>query len=133
MTPLPPPGKLPGCDGRDDRGSLDLLDEPAVAVGVAEGEKRVVAGPFRIRAWGLTGRSEMEDLADVHAALHELGPGRVDVGDAEVEALERARRGHVFHRDDRAGRARWRELHDAKVGTGSVVNIAIEAGLLDIE
>ena len=56
------------------------------------------------------------DLAHLDAALDQLGAGLVDVGHDQLHALDRARRrGRDALADgDRAGRAGWRQLHEAQ-------------------
>src|SRR6476469_3815387 len=69
-----------------------LLDEPRVAVGIVKGQERLIALSSRGQAGRLAGRPEMEWLACLDAALHELGPSDLDVLDAQVQPVERARR-----------------------------------------
>src|SRR5437879_2377159 len=111
-----------------------LLDEPRVAVRILEGEEAVVALPLRVETGLLTPVREVERLADVDAALDELGPRRFDVRDAEMEAVQRARR-HLLalQKRDRAGGARRAELHDPEVVAGAVVDVDAEADLVGIE
>jgi hypothetical protein len=73
----------------------DLLQEPAVAVRVAEGGIGEVAAPFGIPAVdrGLAGACPVKHLAHLGAAPDELCPRRLDVGDSKVEPARRARRG----------------------------------------
>src|SRR5215203_651260 len=98
-----------------------LLQGPAVAVRVLEG--------------GVQDPPEILDLADVHPALGELGTRRVDVRDDQVQPLDGAR---LSVHDpgpyrDRAGRPRGRELHDAKLVAGPVVEVRVESDLLGVE
>src|SRR3954452_16752292 len=68
----------PGDPGRD------LLEQPAVAVGVAERRVGEVRAPrYRLEA----GRPRLVHLADVHAAADEIGAGGVDVLDREQQPL----------------------------------------------
>ena len=81
----------------------DLLEQPAVAVRVAERGERAVAGVLgrgaadaTARAVGLepsARRRVVEHLADLDAARGELVARGLDVGDDQVQALGRARRG----------------------------------------
>src|SRR6266478_6626701 len=78
----------------------DLLQQPAVAVGIAERDPRAVGAPLRIRARQAALRPgdtesavEMEDLARVGAVGDELGACGLDVVDDEERSLNRARRG----------------------------------------
>src|SRR6266851_349542 len=83
----------------------DLLDQPAVAVRVAERDERAVALVIRSRAgYPPPGPGVVEYLAHLGAAAGELGPGRVDVGDGQLQAVCRARcgRGDPGAEDDRA-------------------------------
>ena len=77
----------------------------------------------------------MERLADLDSASDELGAGGLDVGDDEVQAPHGAGRRIRDPRADgyRARRARWRHLHDAKRIAGAVVDVQVEAHLLDVE
>src|SRR5947209_1738701 len=72
--------------------SPGLLYNPAVAVGVAEGEERAIVAALGIRPRRPFACLEVEDLADVYLALDELGTRGVDVGDDQVQALDGARR-----------------------------------------
>jgi hypothetical protein len=74
----------------------DLLDQPDVAVGVIEGDEGVVAAALWVGAGRLATLLEVEDLADLDAALCQLGPGGVDVGDDQVQALDGAGRSSFF-------------------------------------
>ena len=60
----------------------------------------------------------VEDVADLGAAVGQVGPGRVDVGGDQVQALGRARRGRADPgaEDDRAGRARRGQLYHPVAG-----------------
>src|SRR5215207_7826588 len=101
MSVLP---SAPGDPGRD------LLEQPAVAVRVAEGGVREVRAPGQVEPRGLRG---LLDLADVDAAADEIRPGGVDVLDRQVQLLE----GPGLHRRDalpevdRSLRSRRRHLH----------------------
>src|SRR5207244_5391690 len=108
--------------------ALDLLDEPGVAVGILEGDERVVALPFWIGFGQLAALAEVEHLAGIDTALDEPVARGIEVGDAEMQAVE-APGSHlgVLHDRDRAGRAWWCHLHDAKVLAGTVVDEKIES------
>src|ERR1700759_4140335 len=90
----------------------DLLDEPAVAVGVTERYERSVALMVRCRPGGpaLCPRvvehapGVVEHLAYLRAAVSQFGPGGVDVIDDQLQALGRARGGggKPSAEDDRA-------------------------------
>src|SRR5580658_3293617 len=95
-------GSLAGIDApRQPR--CDLLQQPLVAVRVAERSKRAVAGMIRrgpveaavpaLRLELGPRRSSVKHLADIDAASGELAARRLDVGDDEVEALGRPGRG----------------------------------------
>ena len=75
MSVLPFP---PGEPGRD------LLEQPAVAVRVAERRVREVRAPGQVEPGGPT----LVHLADVDAAADEIVPGGVDVFDREVQPLK---------------------------------------------
>ena len=68
----------PGKPGRD------LLQQPAVAVGIAERGEREVAAMLGIRTADRAVRAEVEDLAHLDAGRDELVPGGLDVGDDQV-------------------------------------------------
>lgn len=69
----------------------DLLDQPAVAVGVAEGQVRAVVGPIGMQSGRLSFCAEVEWLGHFHAAIDEVGVRRFDVGDDQVQTLVRCR------------------------------------------
>ena len=101
--------------------SADLLDGPAVAIGVGEEDE---AAP-----------GEVLDVADLDAAGEELLAGPVDVADDQLQALERARRhlvGAAGQRDRAVGTGRG-ELDEAEVLGYLVVVFGDEARLLDVE
>src|SRR2546425_518845 len=68
---------------------LDLLEQPAVAVRIAEPGKGAVRTAFRVRARQACplGSGVMEQLTDVGAAGDELGACRLDVEHHEIQAL----------------------------------------------
>src|SRR5215468_9504045 len=105
---------------------LDLLEQPAVAVWIAERGERAVAGVIRrgsadssALAIGLklsTRSPGVEYLTDRDAAGREFLSGFFDVVDDQIEALGGARRGGGDLRAelDRTRRAGWCELDDAE-------------------
>ena len=104
----------------------DFLEHPAVTVGVVERRVRGVAAVVRIGSERprLGAGSEgaafgvVEDLAHRGTALHHVGPGRLDVGDDEVQASGQARCGRrrqARAEVDRAHRTRRCHLDDAEV------------------
>ena len=115
--------RLGGVDPAGQPGR-DLLQQPAVAVRVAERGEGAVAGVIgrgaadaTARAVGLelsARRPGVEHLADLDTAGGELVARSLDVGDDQVEALGRAGRGRrdVRAELDRAPRAGRRELDD---------------------
>src|SRR3954447_2402632 len=114
MSVLP---SAPGDPGRD------LLEQPAVAVRVAEGGVREVRPPGQVDPGGLR---LLLHLADVDAAADEILPGGVDVLDRQVQLLE----GPGLHRRnalaemDRGLRAGRRHLHLPEVAE---VDIDVQA------
>src|SRR5262249_7096577 len=103
----------------------DLLEQPGVAIRVAERSKGKVAAVTGVRptdatvAFGteLTARfRSMEDLTDLDIAGNELFASRFNIGNDQVETLGGARRGRRYLRAelDRAPRAGRRELDDPK-------------------
>ena len=117
----------------------DLLEQPAVAVRIAERGERAVAAMLGIRTVdpappkqvGLVLASVhaagvVEHLADLDAATKQFFACGLDVGDDQVQALGGAgcRRRDVLAEDDRASGARRRELDYAEVVT--VVEVGVE-------
>src|SRR6478672_5584032 len=97
---------LPFSAGEPGR---DLLEHPAVAVGVAERRSREVRAPRRVKARG----PRLLHLADLDAAADEVVPGGIDVADHEDQPLSGpwlSRRATLAHLD-RAPRVGRRELH----------------------
>ena len=146
-----------GCEcrlsGVDPAGQprRDLLQQPAVAVRVAERGEGAVAGVIgrgpadaTARAVGLelsARRPGVEHLADLDTAGDELVARSLDVGDDQVEALGRAGRGRRDVRAElnRAPRAGRRELDDpeavieGEVGVEPPAQRLIEAlGAIDV-
>src|SRR4029450_2952804 len=109
-----------------------FLDRPAVAVGVAEEHERV---PWAAGAVDAVGALVVLDLADLDARLGQLGTGGLDVGDDQLQALDRAG-GHLddpLADDDRAGRPGRGQLHDVHVVADPGVVVDGEPGLLAVE
>src|SRR3954453_84714 len=99
----------------------DLLQQPGVAVRIAEAGEGAVRGAIGGRAADagagmepVAQRALMEDLADVDAAGDEVSARGVDVADDQVHALGRTGRGagRVRAELDRARRAGRGELDD---------------------
>src|SRR5262249_23700169 len=67
----------------------------------------------------------MEQLAHLDTAIDEPGAGCRDIGQDEMESLCRARpgRGASLAEDDRAGRARRRELDDPNLAIPGEVSV----------
>src|SRR5687767_8464213 len=117
-----------GCGGEARRGwvdstrepSGDLLQEPFVAVWIAERGVREVTGPRRMSAadcrlsWTVT----VEHFAHVHTRRNELSARSLDIRHDEVNVSCRARhgRGQADAEMDRARRAWRRELDASKRG-----------------
>src|SRR6267378_2982733 len=114
---------------------LDLLEQPAVAVWIAERGERAIAcmvgcGPAdstaRAVALELSSRRRgVEHLADPGTTGDELVACSLDLGDDQVEALGRARRGRrdVRAELDRAPRAGRRELDDPEAIIESEIGV----------
>src|SRR4029077_7172211 len=62
----------------------DLLQHPAVAVGIAEQGERAVGATLRIRTTDRAVRAEVENLAHLDAGGDQRVPGGLDVGNDEV-------------------------------------------------
>ena len=77
---------------------LDFLDQPAVAIRVAERDETVVVGPPGIEARGLSFRSEVERFAHIDSAIDELSPRGLDVPNPSPF---RPRFGRTFCRKDK--------------------------------
>src|SRR5262249_39810961 len=103
----------------------DLLEQPGVAIRVAERSKGKVAAVTRVRptdatvAFGteLGARfRSMEHLTDFDTAGNKLFASRFNIGNDQVETLGRARRGRRYLRAelDRTPRAGRRELDGPK-------------------
>src|SRR5581483_6571149 len=115
----------------------DLLDEPQVAVRVAERDPRAVGRALRGRAVRPPGRPAVveyparvvEDLAYLGAVAGQLGPGRLDVVGDQLHALGRTGRGgrDIGAEDDRAGRAGRGYLYQPEVRPGREVGVQAPA------
>jgi hypothetical protein len=70
----------------------DLLEEPAVAVRIAERCIREIGATFRVRARKKLTPLAVEHLTDLDAAADEILARRVDVGDDQFHALSGAGR-----------------------------------------
>ena len=114
----------------------DFLQQPAIAVGIAERGIRTVAAAFRIRAAqpdppkqirlvraNVHVAAGVKRFADRNAAAEQRVAGGLDVGDDEIQALRGAGRGRgdVLAEDDRGVGAGRGELdHAVIVGTGKI-------------
>src|SRR5918999_6321643 len=99
----------------------ELLDGPAVAVGIAEEDERTPR--------------ELLDVPDLDPALDQFGPCGVDVRDNQLKALHGARL-HLAEpgpQGDRARRPRRGELDEADPAADRRVLVQVEAGLLGVE
>src|SRR4051812_31486603 len=105
------------ASARDD----DLLQRPAVAVGVREVDEP---------APGL-----LVDALALDVALAEVGQRCVGVLDHHLDELRRAGRHHVESdpEADRAGRARWRDLHEPQLGADGPVVVDVPPDPLAVE
>src|SRR5262245_9582524 len=105
----------------------DFLQQPAVAVRIAERGERGITAPLRIRAAErrLSRTGTVDHFAHVDAATDELGTRGHDIGHDEVKSACRARwgRGDPFAEVDRARRAWRRELYDPKLVTDREVGV----------
>ncbi len=76
----------------------------------------------------------MEHLAHLDTTVYQLRPGRLDIGDDELQTFSRARcgRGDPTAEDDRARRARRRQLHDPEAAvTGEIGVQALPQRLIE--
>src|SRR6478609_10041118 len=92
----------------------DLLEQPSVAVRIAERGERAVAGmlgiwtvspqpPEQIRLVGArVSTAAVKNLADLDAAAEHVGAGGLNVGNDQIQSLGGARRrlGEVLAEDD---------------------------------
>src|SRR5690242_8893132 len=97
----------------------DLLQQPLVAVRIAEGGERAVGGTVRrgtadatVALEPVAERALVEHLRDLDAGGDELAAGGLDVRDDQIQVLDRPRRdgGDARAELDRARRAGRREL-----------------------
>ncbi len=82
--------------------------------------------------------ADVLDVADLDPASSQLGARRLDVGDDEVQALDRTRRhrvqgGHSRADDNGAGRAGRGQLYDPQAGKRPDVDVECETELLGVE
>ena len=90
------PSRQPGCD---------FLKQPSIAVGITKCGERVVGGmlgcwpadaaaaaDLKLSAW----RSGVEYLADLDAACDKIFARSLNIGDDQVEAFVRPRRGRCY-------------------------------------
>src|ERR671913_299236 len=109
-----------------------LLQDPAVAVRIAEEDKRV---PLSTSPLNPRTAFHVLDRAGLHTPLDQLRAGGLDVGDDELQALQLPWR-HVQDpaaQVDRAARP-WRcELHEAHLVADLGVEVDDEADLLAVE
>src|SRR5215218_8332624 len=90
-----------------------LLQDPSVAVRIAEKDEGVPAPAPSLDPRAIC---PVYNLVNLHAPLHQFGPGGLYVGDDEQQALEHSRRhvqdpGAQVDRAARAGRSQLDEAH----------------------
>ena len=137
LTEARDPSVLP-FPARKPRG--DLLEQPAVAVRIAERGIREIGATFRVRARKKAPPVAVEHLADLDAAAGEVFTGCVDVGDDQLQTLSGAGLGcgEAVPECDRASRVRGRELDrpnvaESEVGIQPSSQALIEAlGTIDV-
>ena len=126
-----PPGRpvSPALSGSAERRAdplAYLLHRPLVAVRVGQ-EQELPAVP------GV----ELLDLRDLDAPAGQLGPGRVDVPDDQLEprrgAARRVRTDHGGAHHDRAGRPGRRHVHHPHVRRGLGIGIEMEPELAEVK
>jgi protease I len=78
MSVLPFPSGKPG---------RDLLEQPAVAVGIAERGVALVGAALRVQARAGPVGAKVEEVTDLYAAADEVIPRRLDVRDDQLQAL----------------------------------------------
>src|ERR1700737_753773 len=110
-----------------------LLHHPRVSVGVAEREEGGVVTAVGIGAGEAPALPEVERLTDVDPPPEQLGSCCVDVAHDQMQPPHTARPLRVAHERDRARRARRRELDDAKILAGAVVDVQLEPRTLKVE
>ena len=123
------------CQSRDvhvaesssGKSRLDFLQQPTVAIRVAERGERDVTAPLWIRAADrrLSRAGTVKHFANVSTVTDEFGPRCLDVGHDEIQTACRARRGRrqSSAEVDRARRARRRELYNSKIVADGEVGI----------
>src|SRR5687767_708509 len=111
----------PGQPGRD------LLEEPAVAVGIAERGVALVGAALRVQARAGSVGAEVEEVTDLYAAADEVIPRRLDVRDDQLQALGGAGLGLGQAASERDGALRvgGRQLHHA--ATFAEVEVGVHA------
>src|SRR3984957_21051341 len=94
----------------------DLLQQPLVAVRVAERSVGLVRPILRVAPWAPPA-GEVEHLADLNATIDEGRAGRVDVVDGQDQTVDRSRLagGEALAEGDRAGRLGRRDLDNPEV------------------
>src|SRR4051794_17491786 len=103
----------------------DLLEQPAVAVRIAELGIAVVGGAVRVRARSLSPLAHVVDLADVDTVPDQFITRGLDVVDGRLQALK----GSGFGRDEvlterkRATRAGRGDLDDSNARGGLEVDV----------
>src|SRR4051794_999194 len=103
----------------------DLLQQPGVAVRIAEPGERAVGLAIGFRSAHLLAILAVEDLPNIRAGVDEILSSLVDVGDDQVGRLSRTRfsRGQPDAELDRAGRPRRRQLDDSQGLAGRDVGV----------
>jgi hypothetical protein len=104
---------------------LDLLQAPAVAVGIGERCPAEVRAALRVGAAPALAGFVVPDLADVDAAADQVVAGRFDVLDrSDTGPAGTQRQGRPAVPElDRSRRAGWSELHRARVLVGLEVDV----------
>src|SRR5680860_1002733 len=111
---------------------MDLLEEPDVAVGIAELDVRAVVASFGVESRSLAVLSKVEEVADLDAPLLEILTNGLDVGDHQVQPPYGSGTGlgNPHPESDRARRTGRRELHDPEALARLVVDVQPEPGPL---
>lgn len=117
-----------------------FLQHPGIAVGVAEiGEARVI-GAVRVEAREKAAAPAavavlVPDLADGYTVICQFPALLFDVGDYQIQTLQRARRrvGQADAELDGGARPLGCQLDDPEVGCGFVVDVEFEADLVAVE
>src|SRR5262245_40170168 len=129
-------GDIKAADSSSREARGDLLEQPAVAVWIAEGSEREVGAPLRITARlasvgacanhkAIAG--EMEHLTDLDPAFAEIGELGLGVIDHEECPLSRSGSGgrKTFDEQDGARRSGWCHLNHTPVA--AVAEVSIDA------